>query len=452
MVIVGCATAPSPTQEEVVADAFEDPSRAIRAEWASAAETGEVPDGWLTSFNDPGLEEVVGEALQNNLSLRAAAARVDSAAAALVQAEAGLKPMVGLGAGVEGSQYGGGEFRDNLGVGLSASWELDVWGKIRAQAAAGEEQLRATEAEYAFAVQSLAAQTAKAWYIASEALQQEELTKEIVSITERLLGVVRSKREVGQVSAQDVHLVEADLATAEASLRTVTGAREQATRALELLLGRYPAAELGIRGSFVPVPPVIPAGIPSNILERRPDLVAAERQVAAAFQGVQAARLARLPSLSLTASGGAASNDLLNLLNLGPTFFSAGVNFFQPVYTGGALQAQVDIATARQEQALSAYGQRALVAFGEVEASLSNERLIAEREGFLEKAVQNSERAFELGNLRYETGQTELLDVLQLQARLATAHTGVISAQSARLVNRINLHLALGGNFQSDDD
>lgn len=448
----GCATAPSPTQEEVVADAFEDPSRAIRAEWSSAAESGEVPDGWLTAFNDPDLEEVVGEALQNNLGMRAAAGRVDAAAAALVQAEAAMKPMVGLGAGAGGTQYSGGEFNDNLNVGLSASWEVDVWGKLRSQAAAGEEQLRVSEAEYAFALQSLAAQTAKAWYMASDALQQEELAKEVVTITEQLVGVVEAKRQEGQVSAQDVYLVEADLATAEAAVRSVTVAREQTTRALELLLGRYPAAELEVRGSFVPVPPAIPVGIPSEILERRADLVAAERRVAAAFQGVQAARLAKLPSVSLTATGGGASNDLLNLLNLGPTFFSAGVNFFQPVYTGGALDAQVDIATAQQEQALSAYGQQALVAFGEVENALSGERLIAEREDFLASAVENSELVLELGNTKYEVGQTQLLDLLQLQTRLASARSDLVSAQSARLVNRINLHLALGGDFQPSDN
>ena len=449
--LAGCATAPSPTRDEVVKDAFADPSRAIRAEWATAAEHGEVPEGWLTSFKDAGLEAVVGEALKNNPGLRAAAARVEAAAAALVQAEAGLKPVVGLGAAAGGTQYKGGDYRDSLNVGLSASWELDVWGKLRARAAAGEEQLRATEADYTFALQSLAAQTAKAWYLASEALQQEKLARENVSITEQLLRVVEAKQKEGQVSAQDIHLIEADLATAQASLRTVTGAREQATRGLELLLGRYPAAELEVRTSFVPVPPAIPAGVPSDILERRADLVAAERRVAAAFQGVQVARLARLPSVSLTAGGGVTSNDLLDLLKLGPGFFNAGANFFQPVYTGGALAAQVKIATAQQRQALSAYGQQALVAFGEVENALSSERLIAEREAFLATAVENSQKALNLGRVQYEVGRSQLLDVLQLQARLVSARSGLISAQSARLVNRINLHLALGGNFPKEE-
>ena len=447
----GCMTKPSLTQEEVVSQVFDDPSTAIRAKWKAAANRGEVPDGGLTSFNDPAMEKVVGEALAKNFLLRGAAAQVDVAAGMAVKAAAGLKPVVGAGADLAGIKAAGLDATSTSGVGLGASWEIDLWGRLSSIAKAGEEQFKAAEADFGFARQSLAAMTAKNWYLASEALQQEALAEETVTILTRLVKIVTAKQEVGQIPMQDLRLARADLAAAEDRRRSATLAREQAVRALEILLGRYPSAEFEVRPDFVPVPPPVPAGVPSQVLERRADLVAAERRVAAAFQGVQAARLAKLPRIALTAGGGFGSSDLLSLLNAGPGFFQAGANFFFPIDTTGAIQADVDIATAQQEQALAGYGQAALVAFGEVENGLSGERLLAEREAYLASATEDNAEAYNLTNKQYEVGKIDLLSVLQVQTRWLGARSALLSLQRARLTNRINLHLALGGDFELEE-
>jgi outer membrane protein, multidrug efflux system len=195
------------------------------------------------------------------------------------------------------------------------------------------------------------------------------------------------------------------------------------------------------------MPPPVPAGIPSELLERRPDLVAAERRVASAFYMIQSAQAARHPRIALTLSGGHSSNDLFYLLNVNPWFWQAGANFLAPLYTGGALKAQVTIATAQQQAALSLYGQTALRAFNEVETALANEQLLAEQQRHLEIVLQQDTEALRLGRIRYNVGATDLLSVLDLQTKQLNTQTDLISLRSDRLSNRVGLYLALGGGF-----
>jgi multidrug efflux system outer membrane protein len=442
----GCASKPSPQRADVVAQSLGE--HTMRGVWAEAAETGTVPDGWLKSFNDPKMEAVVIQALRHNLALRAAATRVDAASAAAVQAGAKMGPIVTAGggggvAGLEGSSGFSG------GAGLNASWELDVWGRLRAIRSAAEEQLLAVQRDFEFARQSLAAQTAKAWYLASDTRQQLALAKESAAVHAQLVDVVRAKAKIGQVTPQDLNLAQADLASSRERERLADGAHKEAVRSLEVLLGRYPSAELDVAEHFVPVPPAVPAGMPSDVLERRPDLIAAEAKVRAAFQNVQAAKLAKLPSLSLTAGAGAASGDLLSSIGSGPGFFNVGANFLAPIYTGGALEAEVKIQTAEQERALAEYGQKAQIAFSEVEKSLNAEGLLREREELLSTAVQQNEEALRVARVRYDAGKVTMLDVLQMQSRTNLSRAALIDMKQRRLAQRIDLHLALGGSFET---
>ena len=445
--LAGCASKPPPTTEETVDQALPKET-SVPETWASLSEkAGPVDDDWLKTFQDPILEKLVNEALANNPGLRIAAANVESAAATAVIAGAALKPTVAAGAGVEQTYDGSPIDTNSWAVGLS--WELDLWGKLRARAAAGEAIYEASVADYEGARQSLAGMTAKTWFLTTEAYRQKALFEENVSINNRMLELAEARYRVGKVSRQDVHLARADLSAAEENLRKAQIAYEQAARGLEVLLGRYPSASIEVRQDFIPVPPPVPAGLPSELLSRRPDLVASERTVAAAFQLTVEAEAARLPSVSLTAAGGQASNDLINILGVDRNFFSVGANFLAPIYSGGALKAQVEIATADQKAALAAYGQTALTAFSEVETALSNERLIAEREAFLEDVVKENTEALKLVQRQYEVGRVDLLSVLIIQARLIGAQAALISIRNDRLANRVNLHLALGGSFEA---
>ena len=195
------------------------------------------------------------------------------------------------------------------------------------------------------------------------------------------------------------------------------------------------------------VPPPPAAGLPSELLERRPDIIAAERRVAAAFNAVTQAKAARLPALSLTGEVGSASRSLSNLLNPANVGWQLGTNLLAPVFDGGARREQVAIATAEQEQALAAYGQAALEAFGELETTLDQGVVVAQRKVDLEEAAREAGRAFRIANLRYQEGETDLLDVLTIQQRVITAQRNLTSVQRLLLDQRVHLHLALGGHW-----
>jgi multidrug efflux system outer membrane protein len=278
--------------------------------------------------------------------------------------------------------------------------------------------------------------------------QLQQVTQEGVTVYQGILDVVQAKESIGEVPEQNVFLSRADLESAQAELERATATHQQAVRALEVLMGRYPAAELRSAEVFPKVPPPVPAGLPSELLARRPDLMAAERRVAASFHLTQSAKAARLPSISLTVAGGRSNNDLFELIGTNPNFWNAGANFLAPIYLGGALQAQVRIQTAQQEAATLAFGQTALRALSEVETSLSNEGLLADREKYLQASVRDNSEAYQQGRIQFEVGATDLLSLLQFQSRLLISRAALIGVEQERLTNRINLHLALGGSFQ----
>jgi multidrug efflux system outer membrane protein len=438
----GCAVQQPPETTELLTEALPEMTE-VPADWQAAeTDTGAVDDAWVASFNDPILNALVAEALQNNRNLQAASAQVDRSAALARLAGSQLKPTVAFAGDV--AQLGGNDVVSGMSDwsgGVAMSWEADVWGRVRASTQAAEEGLAASQADYNFARQSMAAAISKAWFLASETAMTVELTEEAVALFSELASLVRIKQEVGQVTMQSVYLADADVASAEEALRQARSGNQQVLRSLEVLLGRYPAADIEAAREQLPVPPPTPTGIPMQVLERRPDLLAAERRVRAAFLLSEEAELAKLPSFSLTATAGASSD-------LNDFVASLGAGIFAPLYTGGALEAQVEVANADQKAAIALYGQAVLTAFGEVENALTNESLNGDRERFLESVVENNEGALDIANAQLAEGAIDTLSVLQIQARVIGARAGLIRIRGERLAQRVNLHLALGGSFK----
>jgi outer membrane protein TolC len=216
---------------------------------------------------------------------------------------------------------------------------------------------------------------------------------------------------------------------------------------LELLLGRYPAAEIAIADRLAPMPPPLPVGMPSQLLERRPDVIAAERRVAVAFDRVGEARAAQLPRISLTAGGSSVSSDLIVLKDVNNPIWSFGANLIAPLYQGGALQAQVEIRSAEQKQAVAEYARTGQRAFGEVENALAAESTLRDRDAILEATVRDSARALELSKIQYRVGTVDLRAVEQSQLSLYVARMSLLRVQTDRRAQRVNLYLALGGGF-----
>jgi len=441
--IAGCALAPPPTTAELQKEVLTHTTlpSAFRAGGGVA---GPVADHWLVAFDEPALAALVVEALAFNADLRVAAARVEQAAGYVKVANASLLPTVGVFA-MGGGKSGGSGGLD--GVFLNASLELDVWGRVRYGGAAAEQQSAAVMADYAYARQSLAATVAKSWFIAIEAELQRAIVEGALRSSESLLAVAQERLRVGNGNEQAVAQARATVGTYRDALRQTEFARDQALRALELLVGRYPSAEIAVADRLSPMPPPVPVGMPSQLLERRPDVVAAERRVAAAFNRVGEARAAQLPRISLTAGGSSVSSDLIELKDTSNPIWSLGANLIAPLYQGGALRAQVEIRSAEQKQAVAEYARAAQRAFGEVEGALSAENTLRDRDAILEATIRDSERALELARIQYRVGAVDLRTVEQSQLALYSARTARLRVQSERLAQRVNLYLALGGGF-----
>ncbi|MCC7326192.1 MAG: TolC family protein [Burkholderiales bacterium] len=441
--VTGCALNPPPTASELQKEAL--PHTSIPPAWKAAdGAAAPVADRWLASFDDPALSALVDEALLYNADLQAAAARVEQAAGYVKVAGGALLPSVGV-VGTGGGKSGGSGGLD--GIWLNASLELDVWGRLRYGRAAAEEQFAAVAADYAYARQSLAATIARSWFLAIEAGLQRGIAQQALRSAEALLRVAQDRLRVGIGNEQAVAEASAGVGTYRDNLRQIEQAREQALRALELLLGRYPAAEVAVTDRLSPMPPPVPVGMPSQLLERRPDVVAAERRVAAAFDRVGEARAAQLPRISLTAGVSSVSSDLIELKDTSNPIWSVGANLIAPLYQGGALRAQVEIRTAEQKQAVTNYARTGQRAFGEVENALAAESTLQARAAILEATIRDSERALELARIQYRVGTINLATVEQRQIALYSARVGLLRVQTERLAQRVNLYLALGGSF-----
>lgn len=448
--IAGCESTTTNKQNAEVKAAANAETPQAPAEWQGPESIGEVKIGWIASFNDPVLVKLVKEAQANNKDLQAAAANVERSRALAVQAGAALGPSVGLNAG--GTRSGGpGDTRPTTS-GYSASvqvqWELDIWGRVRSGARAASASAQAAEADYRYTQHSLAAGTARAYFTNIEANLQLKISQESLSILEETHRIVKLKEENGAASAQDLALARADLATARERIATLEGSQRDAARSLEVLLGRYPSAELGVSATLPAAPPPPPSGIPSEVLERRPDLIAAERRVASAFNAVSQAKAAKLPSVSLTGNIGGTSSSLSDLLNPENLAWQLGGNLLATLYDGGARQAQVGAATADQKAALAAYGQAALKVFQEVESSLDQGTVLATRISELTEVQKESMKVYEIAELRYKEGQSELLDLMTFQQRLISAQSNLASVRRLLLEQRVSLHLALGGDWK----
>ncbi len=437
LLLGGCAQN-VPTHEEATAGIKDGADgTASPAHFRNTRNSARVQDGWIKTFHDKKLNSLVNEAQKNNPKLKLAASRVERAVALTKLTESELKPNVGM----------TGYYRDNSAEGASnvafggfaVSWEPDVWGRVANATLAQEELTSAQLADYNFARQSLAANTAKAWFLLNTNAKIYEFSRKVVGLQEKGMKILDARERIGQGNKRDVHVSKALVADAEESARAARAAKERAQRALEVLVGRYPSANIH-SGSLYRVPPRIPSGLPSQLLERRPDLIAAKERVAAAFHQKTAADLLHLPRVNLRLSLGPNSiNDAISSL-------AGGI--FAPVYTGGAIEAQIAVANADQKAAIAAYSDTALRAFKEVENALAAEKHLSARLNYVETMVKEYHTAYKMTVETYRIGQSSVLDILLIQSKWIAAEIKRMQVMKQRLINRVNLHLALGGSFK----
>jgi len=423
------------------------------ADWsAQFPQAPGTPQRWLEDFDAPHLQELVASALADNPDLRAAAARVAAARARARIAGAPLLPDAELGLDAARSKQrisGGTSARTSTSFNLEAavSWDPDVWGRLGNTARAAAVDAEAARADYRGARLLLAADVARSWFAAIEAELQVQLAARTVESFRDSLAVIEERYRAGLNTALDVRLARENVASGENVLATRRRERDAVLRTLEVLLGRYPRAELTVAAALPGVRDAVPAGLPAALLERRPDLVAAERRLQAAGERLEEARKNRLPSVRLTASGGTASNQLRELLDWDNLVWSLLAGITQPLFQGGRLSAEQALAQADRGEAWAAYAQAVLVAFREVETALGADVRYVEQEAALRRASEEAGAAADLALARYRQGLTDIVTLLEAQRRAFTAESSRLRTARERLANRVALYLALGGDF-----
>lgn len=447
--LAGCVTKDPPTAAEIHQQSgIQDKLKPVAA-WKAGGDAGPIADNWLATFDDPQLNALVVEAMANNPDLRVSATRVEQAAQYVEMAKAALRPAVNL-LGTGGFKMGGGDVSSALqGVSLGASWEPDLWGRMRYSRNAYAATYASAQADFEFARQSLAAAVAKSCFTAGETWLQLSIAEDMVKAASELVTLADKRWQVGSGNESDVSLARANLGNFEDTAKQVRLAHSQALRALELLLGRYPAAELAARHDLPALPGAIPAGLPLEMLERRPDMIAAERRVAAAFHRVGEAKAARLPRIVLSANVAALSSEILQLQSdyENPTA-GAGARLIAPIYQGGALDTQVEIRTLEQKEAVAQYARLALRALGDVESTLAATQSLAERNQLLGRALADNQRALALAQTDFRVGRADYRTVQAQQLNVHSARLVLLRVQSEQLAQRANLHLVLGGSFE----
>jgi len=433
-----------------------DINGAIPSRWTAARpSTAHIMDGWVSAFAAPALSALINDALNNNFDLKAAAARVDAAREQVGIEGAGRLPQLSFTPGYQNAQIREAGLESSRFSAFEAlfsmSWEIDLWGRIKASQQAVRQEAEAVFADYQGARLSLAARTAQSYFELIEASLQVDVVGQSVKDRRTIVELVRGRFARGLSYGLDLRLVLTDLANAEAQLAQARNQVQIVTRRLEVLLGRYPAAS---RETFnrihtdLPGPPaVLSAGLPSELLERRPDLVAAFARLRALDFRVESAKKALLPRITLTARGGTSSSDLADLVDPRALTWNVAAGLVQPVFTGGRLKGEIRLNEARTVEAFNNYRSAALNAFREVEQTLAAEFWLRAQEQALKEAVEQTRASRKLAVYSYRQGLIEILTLLDSYRSTLNAQSAHLTVQRQLLNNRIDLYLALGGGI-----
>ena len=448
--LLGCVTK---APESMLAEL----TQPVPASWSASKQAKSGVDvNWVQRFGDSDLTAIVDEALGANHEMSIAAERLERALEAARVEGALARPQMALSSDADrrktkfiGFPFGGSIISESYGVDLKVDWEPDIWGRARAGKSASLASWQAGGQDYRAARASLAAQVCKAWFALAEANQQVSLAQQALSLREQTEEAVRGRyqrdmRAEGG-SASQLRLSQSDVASAKAELSAKRGNQETARRQLELLAARYPAAKMYGRASL-PSPP--PAGLPSELLLRRPDIIAAERRYAATTKRIKEAKLAIFPSFKITGRTGTTTESLGDIINSDFGVWSIGANLLQPILTGGRVRGEIRIRKSSQREALAVLQKTVLNAFGEVEQALANERWLHRREQEIRDARDLARDAAKAAEDDYRDGNGDVLTLFAAQTSKIQLESQYTTLRRLRLVNRVDLHLALGGGFE----
>lgn len=442
LVVAGCAVGPSYERPQVETPAaYEETGDWVIAQPADAVAKGK----WWEVFNDPVLNGLVEQVSVSNQTLAAAEARYRQASAAVKGARSGLFPTVGASAGASRGRRGEGSTTSSYDIGLDARWEIDLWGRVRRQIEASRAGEQASAADLENARLSLQAQLATAYFQLRVADATRELLEDSVKAFQTSFQIAQNRYAAGVAAKVDVVQAESQLKSVQAQAIDLRATRAQLEHAIAVLVGKPPAVYSLAPEKFQLRIPEIPPGLPSRLLERRPDVAAAERRMAAANARIGVAQAAYFPALSLTGSGGFASGAISTLISAPSRVWALGAGLAATILDFGARGADVDSARAAYDESVANYRQAVLVAFQEVEDNLAAARWLAEENALQQDAARLARESVVLTVNQYKAGTVGYLDVVQVQATQLAEERQSVQLLGRRVASAVALIRALGG-------
>jgi len=458
LLVSGCTVGPNyhrPSTE--VPSTFKEPPP---PGWKEAAPGDAIAKGnFWEVFGDAQLNDLEKQAVSANPTLQAAMARVVQARASLQVTRSNIYPSVSVDPSAGRERYAADRpnppgfaavpySANTITLPLDASYEVDLWGRVRRSVEAARAQVQVSQADYENILLTLKSDVAENYLSLRYVDYDRSILRDNIDLESKALQLTQSRHAGGVASGLDVSEAQTLLATTQAQYTGLGVQRAQFEHALAQLAGK-PASEFSVPENPTELePPQVPVGLPADLLERRPDIAEAERTMAAANARIGVARAAYFPSLGLTASGGYLSGDIVSLFNLPNTVWAVAANASQPIFTGGRLSGNLLQARAAYDEAVANYREQVLIAFKEVEDGLAGLRVLQQQEAQENTAVESSKRTAEISTARYKEGLANYLEVID--ALRTVLENEQLSAQlrEQRLLTTVQLIQALGGGWQ----
>ena len=419
--------------------------------WQTAQPQDAVPDDWWRLFNDPVLDALQQQAQQANQNIALALARLRAAHAALDSSRAALAPTLGANAASTRARSNGSagtSIATADSIGLAAGWELDLWGRLSASAQVAQANLQASADDLAAMRLSVQASVAQTYFAVRAAEAQQRLLADTLAAYQRSWELTQNRYRAGVASSADVAQAHTQWLAVQAQQLAAHSSRAQLEHALAVLLGQAPASFTLAVTAELPPPPALPAQLPAQLLQRRPDIAAAQQRVQAANAQVGVARAAFFPQLSFSASAGYRAAQWADVLSAPALVWSLGPALAATLFDGGARSAALEQALAGVEQASASYRQTVLTALQEVEDNLVLGASLEREQAVHTEAVATAQRALVVVENQYRAGLVGYLNVLAAQATVLSAHNNLLSVRNRRLAASVVLLKNLAGDWQ----
>jgi NodT family efflux transporter outer membrane factor (OMF) lipoprotein len=444
--VAGCAVGPAYTRPAApVPAAFKEAQGFVPAAPGDTLERGP----WWTLFGDPALNALAERVEVSNQNVAAAVAAYAQARALVAQQRAALFPTVDLSGSGERAGGGNASAANRYRLSIGSSWEPDVWGRLRAGAAAAGASAQASAADLAAARLAAQGELAADYFSLRQTDAQLALLATTIDGYQRVLRITQNRFNAGIAARSDVLQAQTQLANAQSDALGLTRQRAQLEHAIAILVGKAPADFSLPAAPWKVTVPQVPVGLPSTLLQRRPDIAAAERRVAAANAQIGIARAAYFPNIGLSASYGTGASRVADLFSASNAAWSLGLSAAENLFNGGATRAAVASAQAQRDVAVARYRQTVLDAFGDVENQLAAARVLARQQDLRRQAAEAANQVEQQMVNRYKEGQVSYTDVVNAQATALSARRALVQVQADRQNAAVALIQALGGGWHA---